>query len=106
MSDVSRTSPGEASTYEPGDEVAGGWSFEALHLMTERFVARVRRAIAEGLEAPPQAAFEGPVRAYTPAPTAGRRSRPTVATKNIAATAVINWLIASAAMPRQSMIRD
>ena len=47
MSDVSRTSPGEASTYEPGDEVAGGWSFEALHL-TNHFE---RAALAKKLRA-------------------------------------------------------
>jgi hypothetical protein len=79
MSDV--TSHGETNAFEPGDEVTGGWSFEALHLMNERFVARVRRAIACGLEAPPQAAFEGPVRAYS-GPTCAHCGKPFATTRS------------------------
>jgi hypothetical protein len=80
MSDV--TSHSEVSTYKPGDEVAGGWTFEHLHLMNERFVARVRQAIACGLEAPPPGAgcappartYTGPICAHCGKPFATTRS--------------------------------
>lgn|SRR5262245_1255874 len=42
--------------YEPGDEMVGGWSLQQLHDMNDRFVERMNRAIALGLEAPPQGA--------------------------------------------------
>jgi hypothetical protein len=79
MSDV--TSHGETSTYEPGDEVAGGWSFDRRLLMNERFVARVRRAIARGLETAPQTAFECSVRAFT-GPTCAHCGAPFATTRS------------------------
>jgi hypothetical protein len=39
---------------EPGDEIAGGWTLERLLRMNDRFVERVERAIACGLESLPQ----------------------------------------------------
>jgi len=40
--------------YEPGDEIAGGWTLERLLRMNDRFVERLERAIARGLESRPQ----------------------------------------------------
>jgi hypothetical protein len=39
---------------EPGDEIAGGWSRTELLKMNDRFVERVERAIALGLERRPE----------------------------------------------------
>ena len=39
---------------EPGDEIAGGWTFERLLRMNDRFVERLEHAIARGLEKRPQ----------------------------------------------------
>jgi hypothetical protein len=38
------------STFEPGDQQVGEWSFEQRLRMNEAFVERVQRAIALGLE--------------------------------------------------------
>jgi hypothetical protein len=40
----------------PSDEIAGGWTFERLLQMNDRFIERVERAIACGLETLPQQA--------------------------------------------------
>ena len=40
--------------YEPGDEIAGGWTLERLLRMNDRFVERLEHAIARGLEKRPQ----------------------------------------------------
>ena len=40
--------------YEPGDEITGGWPPERLLRMNERFVERLERAFARGLETRPQ----------------------------------------------------
>jgi len=40
--------------YEPGDEIAGGWTVEHRIRMNDRFVERVERAFARGLETRPQ----------------------------------------------------
>jgi len=40
--------------YEPGDEIAGGWTLERLLHMNDRFVERLEHAIARGLEKRPQ----------------------------------------------------
>jgi hypothetical protein len=40
--------------YEPGDEIAGAWTVERLLRMNERFVERLERAFARGLENRPQ----------------------------------------------------
>jgi hypothetical protein len=36
--------------WEPGDEIAGGWSLERLLHMNDRFADRLERAFASGLE--------------------------------------------------------
>jgi len=41
---------GKGTPTQPGDEVVGGWSREALMRMDERFVHAVERAIKRGLE--------------------------------------------------------
>ena len=40
--------------YEPGDEVTGAWTVERLLRMNDRFVERLERAFARGLETRPQ----------------------------------------------------
>ena len=40
--------------WEPGDEIAGGWTVEHLIRMNDRFVERLKRAFARGLETRPQ----------------------------------------------------
>ena len=44
----------QQGNWEPGDEIAGGWTVEHLIRMNDRFVERLERAIARGLEKPPQ----------------------------------------------------
>jgi hypothetical protein len=46
-------------TFEPGDEIPGGWSLEQLLRMNERFVERVERAFARGLETHPGETADG-----------------------------------------------
>jgi hypothetical protein len=41
---------------EPGDEIAGEWTIERLLRMNERFVERLERAFARGLERRPNQA--------------------------------------------------
>ena len=41
-------------SYEPGDEITGAWTAERLLRMNERFVERLERAFARGLERRPQ----------------------------------------------------
>jgi hypothetical protein len=40
--------------YEPGDEIIGGWPLDRLLHMDNRFVERLKHAIARGLEKRPQ----------------------------------------------------
>ena len=40
--------------YEPGDEITGAWPPEQLLRMNDRFVERLERAFARGLETRPQ----------------------------------------------------
>ena len=39
--------------FEPGDEIAGGWTRDALVKMNADFIAAMKRAIARGLERRP-----------------------------------------------------
>jgi hypothetical protein len=50
MFDAGQIPYSEIDAFEPGDQQVGEWTFEERLLMNERFVARVRRAIALGLE--------------------------------------------------------
>jgi hypothetical protein len=102
MSDVSSHS--ETNAFEPGDEVAGGWTFEHLQLMDNRFVARVRRAIAHGLEAPPQAALKYPARAYT-GPICAHCSEPFATTRSDKIYCS-QWCCQAAYRKRASGVRD
>ena len=45
--------------YEPGDEITGGWTLERLLRMNNRFVERLERAVARGLETLPRQAGDG-----------------------------------------------
>jgi hypothetical protein len=40
----------QQENWEPGDEVAGGWSLERLLHMNDRFADRLERAFSNGLE--------------------------------------------------------
>jgi hypothetical protein len=43
-----------SEAYEPGDEIIGGWPIDRLLRMNDRFVERLKHAIARGLEKRPK----------------------------------------------------